>query len=91
MRTIQSTEKVTLKVTKDELFEDKWLNFKLLSAKLAEAEKNSNMCYKQLRNRFYNSEHAGKLNVKTVAGIKFIDTEKPMKATASLEISFERV
>lgn len=91
MRTIQSTENVTLKVTKDELFEDKWLNFKLLSAKLAEAEKNSGMVYKQLRNRFYNSEHAGKLNVKTVAGMKFIDIDSPMKATASLHLAFERV
>lgn len=91
MKTIQSVDNITVKVTKEELLEGKWLNFQLLSKKLGDMEKEGNLGYKSLRNKLYNSTACGKYNTKEIAGIKCIDTETPMKATASLELTFERV
>ena len=90
MKTVQSVENITITVTKDELLNDKWLSFQLLSKKLGEIEQNKKMAYKQLRNRLYNSRACNKYNAETIAGIQFIDTENPMRGTASLEIVFER-
>lgn len=91
MRTIKNTDTVTIKVKKEELFEGKWLNFNLLSKKLADIEKNKEMSYKQLRNKFYNSKAGDKYNVKEIAGFTCINIDNPMKHTASLALFFERV
>ena len=90
MKTVQSVENVTITVTKDELLNDKWLSFQLLSKKLGEIEQQKKMAYKHLRNRFYNSRACNKYNMETIAGILYIDTENPMKAEASLVLSFKR-
>lgn len=90
MKTVQSTDTVTVKVTKDELIEGKWIPFQTVSKKLADMEKNGNMGYKSLRNKFYNSSACGKYNTTDKAGFKCIDIEKPMKGTASLVLVFER-
>lgn len=91
MRTVQNVEEVTLKVTKDELIEDKWITCQLLSIKISEIEKNNNLRYKSLRSRMYNSLACGKYNVENKAGIKCVNVEEPMKGTASLKLTFERV
>lgn len=90
MKTVQSVENVTITVTKDELLNDKWLSFQLLSKKLGEIEQQKKMAYKQLRNRFYNSRACNKYNMETIAGILYMDTENPMKAVASLVLNFKR-
>lgn len=91
MKTVQNIDKVTIKVTEDELIEGKWLNFQLLSKKLGDLEKEGNMGYKSLRNKLYNSIACGKYNTKEIAGLKCFDIDNPMKATASLSLTFERV
>lgn len=90
MKTVQSVENVTITVAKDELLMNKWLSLQLLSKKLGEIEQQKKMAYKQLRNRFYNSRACNKYNIETIAGIVYIDTENPMKAEASLVLSFKR-
>ncbi len=89
MKTVQNVETVNIKVSKNDLLNDKWLSFQLLSKKLGEIEQNKGMAYKHLRNRFYNSRACGKYNMETIAGIVYIDTKQPMKGTASLQLSFE--
>lgn len=91
MKTVMSITNVTVKVSKNDLIEGKWLNLPLLSKKLGEIEKSENMVYKDLRNRFYNSNSGKKYNTKEIAGFKCIDTENPMCGTASLTLSFERI
>jgi hypothetical protein len=98
MRTIANTEKVTLKVTDNELIEGKWLNYELLSRKLGEQEKERGMGYKSLRNKLYNSINCNKYNMRTIAGLQCIDVDEPMqdsvtgaKVRASLELEFKRV
>lgn len=90
MKTVQNTEKITIKVTDNELLENRWISFQLLSKKLGEIESQKGMVYKHLRNRLYNSRSCGKYNMNVIAGVEYIDTVTPMKATASLELSFER-
>lgn len=89
MKTVQSIDKVTVKVSKEELINGKWLAFQLLSKKLAKIEEDERMEYKRLRNKMYNSQACSKYNSETVAGMKCIDTENPMKGTASLTLTFE--
>lgn len=89
MKTVQNIEEVTVKVAKDELIDGKWLHYQLLSKKLGDIEHNNNLSYKSLRNRLYNSTACGKYNMEMKAGLKCIDIENPMKATASLKLSFD--
>lgn len=91
MKTIQSTETVTIKVSNNELFEDKWLNYQLLSKKVNDIEKERNIGYKSLRTKLYNSMSGNKYNISEIAGLKCIDIDNPMRSTASLKIVFERV
>ena len=91
MKTVQSVETVTLKVSASELLDKKWLNFQLLSKKLGEVEQERKMEYKSLRNRFYNSRACGKYDMKDIAGLPCINTEEPMKGEASLILVFEKV
>lgn len=90
MKTVQSIEKVTIKVSPSELLEGKWLNFQLLSKKLGEIEVERKMEYKSLRNRFYNSRACGKYDMKDIAGLPCINIDEPMKGNASLILTFER-
>lgn len=89
MKTVQSIETIKVKVSKDELLNDKFISFQLLSKKLGEIEQQNKMGYKYLRNRFYNSRACNKYNMETIAGILYIDTINPMKGTASLTLTFE--
>lgn len=91
MKTVANICNVTVEVGKDELIENKWLNFRLLSQKLGKMENDQNMAYKQLRNKFYNSMNGNKYNMTEKVGLKCIDIDNPMKATASLTLSFKRV
>lgn len=91
MKTVQNIDKVTVKVSENELISGKWLNFQLLSKKLSEIEKEGDMGYKSLRNKLYNSTACGKYNMSEMAGLKCIDVDNPMKGTASLTLCFERV
>lgn len=91
MKTVQNTETVTIKVRKSDLIEGKWLNWQLLSRKLAEMEQERNLGYKSLRSRLYNSTSCGKYNTSPKAGLRCIDVEKPMQGKASLEFIFEIV
>lgn len=90
MKTIQSVDTVTIKVTDNELIADKWLNYQLLSKKIGEVEKEKNLGYKSLRNKLYNSTACGKYNTAEMAGLKCIDIDNPMKSSASLVLKFER-
>ena len=90
MKTIQNVDKITIKVSDNELIGGKWLNYQLLSKKLGEIEKSNNMGYKSLRNKLYNSSACSKYNTTEMAGLKCIDVDNPMKATASLVLDFER-
>ena len=91
MKTIQSVDTVTIKVTDNELIAQKWLNYQLLSKKIGEVEKEKNLGYKSLRNKLYNSTACGKYNTAEMAGLKCIDIDNPMKSSASLVLKFERV
>lgn len=91
MKTIQSVDTVTIKVTDNELINGKWISFQLVSKKLGDVEKSGNMGYKSLRNKLYNSSACGKYNTSEIAGFKCFDIENPMKATASLVLKFERI
>lgn len=91
MKTIQSVDTVTIKVTGNELIADKWLNYQLLSKKIGEVEREKNLGYKSLRNKLYNSTACGKYNTAEMAGLKCIDIDNPMKSSASLVLKFERV
>lgn len=91
MKTIQSTQNITVKVSEDDLIEKRWIPFTILSKKLADIEKENNMGYKSLRIDLYNSSAGKKYNQKIIAGIKCIDTKEPMTGKASLELTFERV
>lgn len=91
MKTIQSIEKVEVTVTKEELLENRWISFQILSKKLGEAEQKGGKPYKHYRSKLYNSKACNKYNTKSIAGILCVDTETPMKAKASLELSFKRV
>lgn len=90
MKTIQSVDTITIKVTDSELIAGKWLNYQLLSKKIGEIEKEKNLGYKSLRNKLYNSTAWGKYNTAEMVGLKCIDIDNPMKSSASLVISFER-
>lgn len=91
MKTIQSVERVEIKVTNEELFEGRWISFQLLSKKLGEIEERRNEKYKSLRNRLYNSKAGKKYNTKEIAGFTFFDVKEPMKGVASLELVFKVV
>jgi hypothetical protein len=89
MRTITNTESIKLTVDKGSLLEGKYLPLTVLSNKLREIEKGSNLGYKQLRNRMYNSKNCNKYNMKEIAGITCIDVTNPMQGKASLDLTFE--
>ena len=89
MKTITNTYTATIKVSKDELLEGRWIHFQLLSKKLGEIEKQRKLPYKKLRNKFYNSRACDKYNMQDIAGLACIDTKNPMKDKASLELVFE--
>jgi hypothetical protein len=89
MKTITSTDTVTIKVSKSDLLEGKWLHFQLLSKKLGEIENQKKLPYKTLRNKFYNSRACNKYNMQDIAGLPCIDVKNPMKDKASLELVFE--
>lgn len=89
MKTVTSTENITIKVQRDSLLEGKFLPFTTLSNKLHAIETEKNLGYKQLRNRLYNSKNCNKYNMQEIAGIPCIDVKNPMKSVASLSLSFE--
>ena len=90
MRTIKNTENITVKVSKDEIINEKWLAFQILSKKLAEIEKERSTEYKHLRNKMYNSQSCSKYNTGIAAGLNCIDITNPMKQPiASLVLTFE--
>lgn len=89
MKTVQNIENITVKVSKEELINGKWITFQLLSKKLAKIEENKSMEYKRLRNKMYNSQACSKYNSETIAGMKCIDITNPMRGTASLTLTFE--
>lgn len=91
MKTIQTVDTITLKVSESELIEGKWLNYQLLSRKLGEVEQTKGMAYKALRNKLYNSINCHKYNMKEIAGLKCFDIDNPMCGMASLVLVFERV
>lgn len=91
MKPVLNVCTVTVEVKADELIDNKWLNFQLLSKKLGEMEKQQKLAYKQLRNRMYNSMNCNKYNTEEKVGLKCIDIDNPMKCTASLELEFVRV
>lgn len=89
MKTVQNIDNITIKVSKEELINEKWLTFQLLSKKLAKIEEDKSMEYKKLRNKMYNSQACSKYNSETIAGMKCIDITNPMKGVASLTLTFE--
>ena len=89
MKTVHNIDNITVKVSKEELINEKWLAFQLLSKKLAKIEEDKGMEYKKLRNKMYNSQACSKYNSEIVAGMKCIDVTNPMKGTASLTLTFE--
>ena len=50
MKTVQNIDNITVKVSKEELINEKWLTFQLLSKKLAKIEEDKSSDYKRLRN-----------------------------------------
>lgn len=91
MRPVANTKNVTVEVTNDDVIEEKWLPFLTLTKKLSVLEKADKQPHKEYCKRFYNSNRCEKYNIRTVAGLKFIDVDEPMKEeVASLHISFVR-
>lgn len=91
MKVVKQTMKIELEVHKDEIIKDKYIHYECVSSKLKALEEQNNTQYKALRNKFYNSSSGGKYNLATVCGLKCLDLENPMKAKASLELSFKVV
>lgn len=91
MKTVKNIDNITIKVSKEEIINGKWLAFQLLSKKLAKIEEDKSMRYKRLRNKMYNSQACSKYSSETVAGMKCIDVTNPMKGIASLTLTFEVV
>lgn len=91
MKVIKDVTEVTLEVQKDDLLDNHWFGLTKLTCLLSKKEDEDCMKYKALRNKFYNSERAGKYNVQSFYGFKFINIDKPMKAVASLKLNFTRV
>ena len=90
MKTVQNIENITIKLSKEDLLEGRYVTFTTLSNKLRDLELEQKLGYKQLRNRLYNSRACGKYNTKIIAGMVCFDTTKPMKtAEASLVLKFE--
>jgi hypothetical protein len=89
MKVVKDTTKLTIKVRKSELFDGKYLYYNKVSEKLKEFEESDNMQFKALRNKFYNSSFGGKYNITSYKGLKCINVLEPMKAKASLELTFE--
>ena len=90
MRTIKDISEVTVPVKKDILLDGKYLNVQVLSEMLKLKEEKENLGYKRLRNKMYNSLGAEKYNTITRFGMTFIDTDSPMKSTASLKLVFKK-
>ena len=91
MRVVKSIIKVTLQVTEEELISNRYLAFSVLTGKVKALE-DTDLKYKGLRSKLYNSDLLGKLNTEVIGSIKFIDTEKPMKTNSSpVYLTFERV
>lgn len=89
MRTITNIEKITIKVTNDDLIEGEWIPYTVLSEKVKEIEMLQNMTYKSLRVKLYNSCSLGKYNTATRAGVKCINVKDTMKSnSASLYLTF---
>ena len=91
MKVVKQTVKIELEVHKDEIIKDKYIHYECVSSKLKALEEQNNTQYKALRNNVYNSSFGGKYNLATVCGLKCLDLENPMKAKASLELSFKVV
>ena len=91
MRTITQTQKITLKVTENDLIEKEWIPYQNVSLLLKKEEESNTMLYKSLRVKLYNSLTGEKYNIKTFAGIKCLSIKNPMKdkVTASHEIAFK--
>ena len=90
MKTIKNAKAITIKTDEKELINGKWMCLKLLSEKVKDLEKSQSLEYKALRVNLYNSVACDKYNISTVSGVRCIDTANPMKAPASLEITFKR-
>lgn len=91
MRVVKNTEKIVLKVSNTELLQDKYLSLTKLSSKVRDFEIKQNVGYKSFRTKLYNSITSDKYNISEIAGIRFIDTEKPMKKdNASLFLEFQK-
>lgn len=89
MKTFKSVENITLKVTKNELVNGKWLNLALLSSKLQDLENEGKYPNRYLRTKLYNTTASGKLNTEVVCGMKCVDVKNPMKVNASINFTFE--
>ena len=88
MRIIKDSTEITLEVKKNLLLNDKWISVQVISSLLQDIEEKQKLGYKSLRNKFYNSVSSDKYNTETFIGLDFINIEEPMKAKASLELSF---
>ena len=91
MKVVKDTVLVELTVKKEELLSGKYIYYENVSAKLKVLEESNNTQYKALRNKFYNSAYGNKYNIENVCGLRCLNVEDPMKAKASLELSFKVV
>lgn len=91
MRVVKDVTEVTVKVSKEELLEGKYVSYSTVSGRLRKMEEDRNEMVKALRVKFYNSTSTGKYTIIDRFGMKFIDIEKPMKdnSKASLMLKFE--
>lgn len=78
MKTVKFTEKITLKIGKDDILNGKYVPFTVVSAKLGKMEEAQSRVYKSLRNKLYNSRTCKKFNLTTIAGIECFDLDYPM-------------
>lgn len=89
MNVVKDVKQLTLKVSKSNLLEGRYLYVTKLTSMLKELEDKDNMKFKLLRNKFYNSSFGKKYNFKEICGLKCIDVIEPMTGKASLELTFE--
>jgi len=92
MKVVKQTMKIELEVHKDEIIKDKYIHYECVSSKLKALEEQNNTQYKAPEKQGSTILLlAGKYNLATVCGLKCLDLENPMKAKASLELSFKVV
>lgn len=90
MRTVKEEIKVKFTVTGEDLIDNRYIPYVLLSDMLKQKEINEKIPNEKLRMNLYNMHKGNKFNEKVIARMVCIDVKEPMKeGKSSLVLEFE--